>query len=397
MSLPRRDWDAIVLGLGGIGSGALYWLARELRGDVLGLEQFELGHERGASQDWSRIIRYSYHRPHYVRLARRAYDAWRVVEEESGETLVTRVGGLDLFPAGGAIPLGDYTSSLDAEAIPYELLEAPEIVSRWPAFRLDHGVRGLFQQDGGLVRAAQANAAHVSLAREHGGQLRERCAVEGLRSAGGEIDVRAGGARYRCSKLVIAAGAWSNELLSHVGVELPLTVTQEQVVYWQPEDVELLREGRFPIWIWMDDPSFYGFPYLAEAGVKVGQDVGGREVTARTRSFEPDAEALARVRDFVDRVIPAAAGGVRSVKTCLYTLTPDRDFVVDRVRTEDGRGDGCFVAIGAGHAFKFASEIGRTLADLALRGEAAAGVDLGPFRIDRDVLREKDPPRAFLV
>ena len=105
----RRDWDAIVVGLGGIGCGALYWLARELRGDVLGIEQYELGHDRGASQDWSRIIRYSYHRPHYVRFARSAYEAWRVVEEESRETLVVPVGGLDLFPEGGAIPLDDYT------------------------------------------------------------------------------------------------------------------------------------------------------------------------------------------------------------------------------------------------------------------------------------------------
>jgi sarcosine oxidase len=255
--LARRDWDAIVVGLGGIGSGALYWLARELRGNVLGLEQFGLGHERGASQDWSRIIRYSYHRPHYVRLARRAYEAWRVVEEESGESLVRRVGGLDLFPEGGAIPLEDYTSSLDVEGIPYELLAPPEMAYRWPAFRLDHGVRGLFQQDGGLVRAAEANAAHVGLAREHGGQIREGLEVEGLRSAGGEIDVRVGGARYRCGKLVIAAGAWSNELLGHLGVELPLTVTQEQVVYFEPADPEPLREARFPSWIWMDDPSFY--------------------------------------------------------------------------------------------------------------------------------------------
>jgi sarcosine oxidase len=391
----RRDWDAIVVGLGGIGSGALYWLARELRGDVLGLEQFELGHERGASQDVSRIIRYSYHRAHYVRLARRAYEAWRTVEDESRESLVVPVGGLDLFPEGGAIPLDDYTSSLDAESIPYELLDAAEVVDRWPAFRIERSVRGLYQADGGLVRAARANAAHASLAREYGAEVRERVEVSELRSKGGEIDLVAGGVRYRCAKLVIACGAWSNELLRHFHVHLPLTVTQEQVVYWQPAETALLREDRFPIWIWMDDPSFYGFPYLEEAGFKVGQDVGGREVTARTRTFDPDAAALDRVRGFLERTIPSAPGEVRSVKTCLYTLTPDRDFVVDAVRAEGS--EGCYVAIGAGHAFKFASVIGRTLADLALRGAAPEGVDLEPFRIDRDVLREENPKRSFLV
>jgi sarcosine oxidase len=384
----RRDWDAIVVGLGGSGSGALYWLARELRGDVLGLEQFDLGHDRGASGG-SRILRVSHHRPHHMRLARRAHDAWGVVEEESRASLVVRVGGLDLFPEGAAIPLDDYTSSLDGEAIEYQLLEAREVAWRWPAFQLDPAVRGLFQAEGGWVRATQANAAHAGLAREHGAAIRERAAVESIRSAGGEIDLLAGGVRYRCGRLVVCCGAWSNELLGHLGVELPLTVTQEQSVHWQPADAAQLRESRFPTWIWRDDPSFHGFPYLEEAGLEVGQDIGGREVTARTRTFDPDPAALERVRSFVERLLPPAAGDIRSVKTCLDTSTPDGDLVIDRVRTEDGRGDGCFVAVGAGHVFAFASEIGRILAGLALHDTAPEGVDLEPFRIDRDALREK--------
>jgi sarcosine oxidase len=112
----KRDCEVIVLvivlGLAGIGSGALYWLSRRLGPEVLGLEQFELGHDRGGSQDHSRLIRYSYHSPHYVRLAAGAYEAWRVVEEESGEELVERCGGLDLFPEGGCEPIGAYTGIL---------------------------------------------------------------------------------------------------------------------------------------------------------------------------------------------------------------------------------------------------------------------------------------------
>ena len=105
----RTDWDAIVVGLGGIGSGAAYWLSRRLGDRVLGLEQFELGHANGASQDHSRIIRLSYHRPDYVRLAKRAYATWAEVEAESGETIVTTTGGLDVAPRDAAIPLSDYT------------------------------------------------------------------------------------------------------------------------------------------------------------------------------------------------------------------------------------------------------------------------------------------------
>jgi sarcosine oxidase len=124
MATARRDWDAIVIGLGAIGSGAAYWLSRTLGAGVLGLEQFEFDHVRGASADHSRIIRLSYHRPDYVRLARRAYESWAVVESEAGEPIVTVTGGLDLWPADPAIPQADYTASLTAEGVPFELLDA---------------------------------------------------------------------------------------------------------------------------------------------------------------------------------------------------------------------------------------------------------------------------------
>ena len=140
MVTARRDWDAIVIGLGGIGSGAAYWLSRTLGDGVLGLEQFELDHVRGASADHSRIIRLSYHRPAYVRLARRAYESWAVVEAESEDRIVTVTGGLDLWPDGAAIPKSDYTESLTAEGVPYELLDAAEVRHRWPQWRIGDDV-----------------------------------------------------------------------------------------------------------------------------------------------------------------------------------------------------------------------------------------------------------------
>src|SRR5579872_2131153 len=110
----RNEYEYIVLGLGGIGSGAAYWLSRRAGADVLGLEQFELGHPRGESQDHSRIIRLSYHRPDYVALAKRAYDAWSQVETDAAEQLVLVTGGLDLGPRVSAIPLSSYADSMRA-------------------------------------------------------------------------------------------------------------------------------------------------------------------------------------------------------------------------------------------------------------------------------------------
>ena len=125
--------DVAVVGLGGLGSAAAYWLARR-DADVIGFEQFELGHARGASHDHSRIIRRSYHTPEYVRLSAQAYDAWRVVEAESRERMITITGGIDLFPPAAAIDHATYTSSLTAENVPYEWIGGAEVRRRWPAF-----------------------------------------------------------------------------------------------------------------------------------------------------------------------------------------------------------------------------------------------------------------------
>ncbi|HKU61210.1 MAG TPA: N-methyl-L-tryptophan oxidase [Gemmatimonadales bacterium] len=387
----KQDYEYIVLGLGGFGSAAAYWLARRAGAEVLGLEQFELGHVRGESQDHSRIIRLSYHEPHYVELAKQAYAAWAEVERDAGEQLVLKTGGLDLGPRGGAIPLANYSGSMDAAGVPYEELDAGEIMRRWPQWRLDDDVHGLFQADGGIAMAARGNAAHQRMARAHGATLLDRTPVDGITPLLGEIEVLAGGRTYRCRRLVIAAGPWSNQALLPFGIHLPLRVTQEQVTYFASPQADDFQPERFPVWIWMDDPCYYGFPVFGEAGPKVGQDAGGEETGANTRTFERDESAFDRVVRFMERRLPSALGPVIYTRTCLYTLTPDRDFVID---TLPERRD-VSVAIGGGHGFKFASVIGRILADLAAEGRTEH--DLSPFRIDRAILQLADPPRTYMV
>jgi sarcosine oxidase len=387
----KHDFEYIVLGLGGFGSAAAYWLARRAGAEVLGLEQFELGHVRGESQDHSRIIRLSYHTPGYVELARHAYRAWAEVEREAGEQLVLRTGGLDLGPRESAIPLASYSDSMDAAGVPYERLDAGEIMRRWPQWRLGDEIHGLYQAEGGIAMAAKGNLAHQRMARAHGATLLDRTPVDGIRPLQGEIEVLAGGRAYRCRRLVIAAGAWSNRALAPFGLHLPLRVTQEQVTYFAAPRADDFRPDRFPVWIWMDDPCFYGFPAFGEPGPKVGQDAGGEETTANTRTFERDEAAFARTTRFLERYLPGALGPVLYTRTCLYTLTPDRDFVLD-VLPE--RSD-VTVAIGAGHGFKFASVVGRILAELAADGRSAH--DLEPFSVDRAILHLADPPRTYMV
>ena len=201
----RNDWDAIVVGLGAIGSGAAYWLSRRLGDRVLGLEQFELGHSRGAGQDHSRIIRLSYHHADYVRLARRAYATWAEVEAESGTRIVTTTGGLDIAPRVAAIPLSDYMQAMTAESVPYEHLDGPAIMARWPQWRLGDEHHGLYQADAGIADPNRANAAHQRLARAHGATLLEHSPVTRLRDAGGGVEVTtADGTTHRAANVVVA-------------------------------------------------------------------------------------------------------------------------------------------------------------------------------------------------
>ncbi len=386
----KNNYEYIVLGLGGIGSSALYWLSRA-GVDVLGLEQFHIGHVFGGSQDHSRIIRLSYHTPEYVKLAQHAYQSWAILEEEAEEQLIVKTGGLDFTHPDTSIPITDYTNSLDSVGIPYEMLSADEMMYRWPQFQLTDEIRGLYQSESGIAPAAKCMAAHLRMARHYGATLRDNAPVETIREVGNEIEVVAGGVTYRCRKLVIAAGAWSNHALANFGMKLPLTITQEQVTYYDTPHKSEFMPDRFPIWIWMDEPCYYGFPVYGENGTKVAQDVGGETVTPETRTFEPNPAAQKRVDDFTKRYIPNAFGPYIYTKTCLYTMPPDRDFILSTLPTNKN----VSIAIGGGHVFKFTSIVGRILSELSMYNETAYHID--PFRIDRPVLLEENPATQFMV
>jgi sarcosine oxidase len=384
-----RDYDAIVIGLGALGSAAAYRLAVAPGAPrVLGLEQFELGHERGASQDVSRITRYSYHRREYVELAIEAQAAWREVEDAAGEQVITFTGGLDLGPPDAPEDIDDYARAMTEAGVSFEWLDEVDVARRWPVWRLPTGTRAIFQERGGIADPERGNPAHRRLAVAAGAELREHARVAAIQDHGGELVVALeDGTSVTAGSVVVAADAWTNDLLGPLGYELPLSVTREQVTWYAPTDPAQFMPERFPIWIWLGAPSFYGFPTYRGPGPKIGEDIGGRPTTARTRSFDPDLDCLDRTGAFMARYLPGATGGPAQVKTCLYTLTPDRDFVLDRVPGHPG----VIVALGAAHSYKFAAWFGRELAALALdRGRLASDARLDMFRIDRPALRLPD-------
>lgn len=394
-----ESFEYAVVGLGALGSAAAHQLAR--RGHrVVGLERFELGHRRGASHDTSRILRHSYHTPEYVRLTFDAYDDWARLEEDSGESLVTVTGGLDLFPPDPAIPLADYVDSLGEAGVPHELLDVTGIAARWPQFVLPGGTLGLHQEGAAIVPAGRGTAVMQRLAVRDGAVLRDHSPVTALRDLGDRgVEVVIEDRTYRCRSVVVCADAWTDALLAPLGQRVPLTVTLEQATYFAPDEPGRFAPGRFPLWIWMDEPSFYGFPCYGEATVKAAQDCGGPETDPDDRPdlgagvdgvAGVDERLLGVLAGHLARMLPDSGRPVRSVR-CLYTLTPDRDFVLGAVPGHPS----VVVGLGAAHGFKFAPTFGRLLADLATTGETAT--DLSTFRLDRPALTDPDYAAHWLV
>ena len=382
-------FDAVVVGLGALGSAAALHLARRGR-RVLGLERFELGHRRGASHDSSRILRHSYHTPGYVRLTQEAYADWAALEQWSGEPLVTVVGGLDLFPPSPAIPSDDYTGSLDAVGIPYELLDVREVTRRWPQFSLPSGTVGLYQSRGAIVPAARGTALMQKLAVAAGAELRGSTRVASVTDRGSHLEVATESGRFEAERVVVCADAWTNEVLAGLDVTLPLETTLEQATYFAPSRPGSFAPHHLPLWIWMDDPSFYGFPCYGEPTVKAAQDCGGPVVDPDHRTSEPDGAMLDRLASFMRWVLPESGDPVRSIR-CQYTLTPDRDFVLAPVPGHES----VVVGLGAAHGFKFAPTFGRLLADLCDTGTSTT--DLAPFRLDRPALTDPSYAAHWLV
>ncbi len=371
----------VVVGTGALGSAAAYRLARQLGDGVIVLEQFRPGHTRGASEDHSRIIRHSYASTVYTRLTRAMFAAWDEVEADCGERLVLHTGGLDVGDPsvpGSIEAIAGNATAMAAEGIGFERLDASGLRARWPQWRVPDDVRVLFEPEAGILDIARACAAHLRLAQAHGARL--ACETRALRlepaADGGGVRVHTDRGVVEADDVVLCAGKWTNRLLGDLG-RLPLVHTREQVTYFATPSLADFAPERFPIWIRPGEPCFYGFGAYGPAAVKAGEDLGGPEVEVDDEESPIDPARERRVEAFLAAHLPGAVGRVASSRACLYELPPDRDFIlgplpgVPRVH----------VAVGAGHAAKFAALFGVILADLVCDGRTPHPIEA--FRPDR--------------
>jgi sarcosine oxidase len=374
-------YDAIVVGLGGMGSATAYQLAR--RGKrVIGLEQFSPAHDRGSSHGRSRIIRQAYFEdPDYVPLLLSAYELWEQLERETDGDLMTLTGGLMIGRREGELVSGSLKSA-DAYGLPYELLDAAEIRARFPPFSPDPETVALYEERAGFVRPEESVKAHLDRAYALGAELRFEEPVLSWEAPGEGARVETPAGSYEAQRLVITPGAWAPQLLADLG--LPLEV-ERQVMYWfEPTGgLEPFRPYRFPIFIWEPDDSnmFYGFPLQDDdRGVKSAFfRAGGLPTTPETIDREVRKEEIDFIRGYLAEYVPDLAGRCLDAKACMYTNTPDLHFVI----SEHPDHPQVAVACGfSGHGYKFCSVVGEILADLVTEGSTGHPIDLfSPARL----------------
>lgn len=373
-----KTHDVIVVGVGGMGSAALYHLAR--RGTrVLGLERFDIPHDQGSSHGVNRIYRLAYYEhPSYVPLMRRALDLWRELEAGAGEQLVHRTGSVDAGPAGGEVFGGSLESCL-LHGLDHEVLSGTDLTRRFPGYRLPADALALYQPEGGFILSERAIVAHVRAAQACGAEVRSREAVqEWTPTAEGGVRVRTAAGSYEADAIVITTGAWTGSLIPGLA---RVAVAERQVLGWfRPLRPELFAPDRFPVFnLSVPEGRFYGFPVYGIPGFKIGRYHHLGETVAADfldRTVTERDEAV--LRDAVGRYFPMADGPAMTLKACMFTNTPDEHFIIDAVPGSSG----VFVAAGfSGHGFKFASVVGEILADLVESGSTRH--DIAMFRASR--------------
>lgn len=370
--MEDKRYDVIVLGVGSMGSATCYNLAK--RGyKVLGLEQFDIPHELGSYAGQSRIIRKAYfEHPDYVPLLERAYQNWKALEEESGAQLYFKTGLLYFGKTEHALIKG-LRQSASQYSIPIDEISAQEQIKQFPQFNIPSGFERLIEPDAGFVTPERAVLLYTQQALRIGADIHSNEKTIEWKKSGGTISVTTTKGVYQCKKLIITSGPWASKIVPIISSNLKVT---RQVVAWvKPRKWTKFELGNFPCWTIADDEKpgiFYGFPILP-----VGQFGGpiGLKLAHHFHGSASDPDTINRTLTKADednliyalnKFLPEGYESTHTMKTCMYTNTPDENFILDFV---PGYEDVVIAAGFSGHGFKFASVVGEIMADLAMNGD----------------------------
>lgn len=368
-----KSFDIIVIGVGAMGAPTCYQLAsRGVR--VLGIEQFDIPHDRGSHHGESRMIRSAYYEePRYVPLLKRAYELWDELEAASGKKILYRVGGLYMGPPEGTLIKGAALSAA-AHQLAHEKLSWRDLRQRYPQFVVPESWGAIFESEAGFLAPEEAVRTYAASAQARGAEIHTREILRSWNAGEKHVVVVTDWAEYHADRVIFTGGAWTAKLVSDLGV--PLQVTRQVLGWVSPIRPELFQLGDFPAWAIdsLDGGVYYGFPMMpGRPGLKLAHHhPSGTVFDPDDPSREPRAEDENDFRQCLTKYIPAGNGPVEQMRICLYTNSPDHNFIIDRHPDHANVTIACGFS---GHGFKFASVIGEILADLATTGSTKHAID----------------------
>lgn len=372
-------YDVIVLGAGSMGISAGYYLARQNK-KVLLVDAFDPPHTKGSHHGSTRIIRHAYGEgEQYVPLALRAQELWLDLEREIGQQLFFQTGVLNIGD-----PETDFIKGVIRSAqrydLPLEVLRSEEIQKRWPGFSLPDHLVGGFEATSGVLKSEEAIRSYRQLAERHGATILTHTKVNDISIREDGVTIVANGQAYEADRLIVTVGAWAANLLPSLNLQLPLTPVRKVIAWYKVDEAEY-NGTRFPAFTFhlSDGSQYYGFPSIEGAGLKVGRHDGGIQINpdeelAEFGTYQEDEQDLTNL---LSRYISGTEKVLDYGKACMYSLTPDENFIIDL------HPDHPHVAIAAGfsgHGFKFASVVGEVLSHLVTKGTTDYDISLFPIK-----------------
>lgn len=377
MTTERKTHEVIVLGAGSMGMAAGAFLAKQ-GAKVLLLDAYDPPHTFGSHHGDTRMIRHAYGEgSKYVPLVLRAQALWEELERETGKRVFEKAGVLGIGPAGSSF-LAEMVRSAREYRLPLETLPPDEVGKRWPGLRVPEQYVGLFEPDSGYLYCEEAIRAYRQLAERHGARLVTNTRASSVEYHADGVTVHTTQGAFHADRLIVSAGAWIGSLFPELAV--PVQVLRTTVV-WYEADETMYGAGRLPaFFIETPEEKFYGFPSLRGAGLKIGSHDAGEPVSPDRidREFGAGPNDEGNLPAVVERFFPHASRRVKKGSVCMYTKTPDEDFIIDRHPEHE---QVLIVSACSGHGFKFASAIGEIAAQWTLTGKTT--LDVSPFTLGR--------------
>jgi sarcosine oxidase len=372
----NQHFDLAVIGCGGIGSAVLYHAAS--RGiKAIGIEQFHIGHDRGSSHGQTRIIRQAYfEHPHYVPLLLEAYQLWRELELTSQSNLLVETGLLQVGPPDGVVVSG-VRESARLHGLEVDHFDSPQLRARFPYFKIPEGHEGVFERKAGYLKVERCVEAHASEAVRKGAAISESTEVIEIRPNADAIRIETNRGSLIANRVILTVGAWLNRWLEFAAQ--PLQVLRKHLHWFKTDNPQWQARAGCPLFLFENSNGcFYGFPVIDKTGLKVSEHSGGEVITDPSQlSQSIDPIDLERVTWFLDQYFGGSFQHLDH-KSCMYTMTRDHHFIVDHW-PQDSR---VLVAGGfSGHGFKFASVMGKLIADWAIDNQRDERLEF--LRLDR--------------